>query len=57
MFEGLDKMTLGNMKKLCQDEGIPGYSKLKKTQLLDHIKKHRLDIMVKSGIDQLLNIR
>lgn len=57
MFKALDKMTLINLKKLCKDEKIPEYSKLKKKQLVEHIKKHRLDIMVKEGMDKLLSLK
>jgi len=57
MFKALDKMTSIKLKKLCQDEQIPGYSKLKKKQLVDHIKKHKLNIMIKEGMDQLLALK
>ena len=56
-MKSLDKLTSVKLKKLCQDEQIPGYSKLKKKPLLQHIKTHKLNILIKDGMDQLLALK
>lgn len=54
MLDELNKLTSVKLKKICQDEKIPNYSKLKKKELLQHIKKHKLQKMVDEGVEQLL---
>lgn len=54
MFKHLDRMTSIKLKKMCQDEHIPGYSKKKKNQLVQHIKTHKINEIIKKGMDELL---
>lgn len=53
MFDELDILTTLNLKKLCRAEKIPNYSKLKKKELLFHIKKYRIQATIDKGIIQL----
>ena len=54
MFEALDGMTATKLKKLCQEDHITGYGKLKKKQLVQHVKIHKINGIIKNGMDQLL---
>lgn len=54
MLKYLDGLTSENLKKICRDENIHGYSTLKKKLLLQHIKKHKLNLLIKKGMDQLV---
>lgn len=53
----LEKMTSIKLKKLCQDEHIPGYSKLNKKQLVQHVKAHRINVLIKDGMSELLALK
>lgn len=53
MFEELDTISITELKKICKHEEIHGYSKLKKNEIIDLIKVHRITIMVQEGINTL----
>lgn len=57
MFKELETMTSTKLKKICQDENITGYSKLNKKQLVQHIKTHKLNIIIKTGMTELLSLK
>lgn len=52
-FEDINKCTLAKLKKICHEENITGYSKLKKKDLINRITIVRLERMVQSGIKEL----
>lgn len=56
MLEELDRFTVAKLKKICQDENILNYNKLKKKELLTCIKRHKLQKMIDEGIEQLLSM-
>ena len=56
MFKHLEKLTTVKLKKLCKDDKIPGYSGLKKTELMRHIKMHKLNIAVNEGLEKLVDM-
>ena len=53
MFEDLDSVSITGLKKICKQESIHGYSKLKKSELVNLIKSHRITYMVQEGLDKL----
>lgn len=53
MNEDLNSVTVAELKKICKDEHIHNYSRLKKTELINIIKRHRVMLLIKSGIDKL----
>ena len=53
MFEDLDTLSTVNLKKICKMDGIHGYSKLKKHDIVELIKIHRIELLVKEGLDAL----
>jgi hypothetical protein len=53
MFKDLDSISIVELKKKCRDENIHGYSKLKKSELVKLIKTHRINNIVKEGLDKL----
>jgi hypothetical protein len=57
MFKTLDNMTSTKLKKLCQDEHIPGYSKFKKKQLVQHVKTHKINMLIKNGMSELFTLK
>jgi hypothetical protein len=57
MEKTLEKMTSIELKKLCKDEHIPGYSKLNKKQLVQHVKTHRINVLIKDGMSELLALK
>jgi hypothetical protein len=50
-------MTSIKLKKLCQLEHIPGYSKLKKKQLVQHVKTHMINALINDGMAELLSLK
>lgn len=52
-MDELDKLTVNTLKKLCQEEGIPNYTKLKKRELISHIRLYRINIIVNDGLNKL----
>ena len=57
MFNELDTMTSIRLRKLCQDENIPGYSKLNKKHLVYHVKTYKLNLLIKNGMTELLALK
>jgi hypothetical protein len=57
MFKAISTMTVLKLKKLCHDENIPGYSNLKKKQLVQHVKTHKLNVIIKDGMSELLALK
>jgi len=57
MFKDINSMTLLKLKKLCHEEHIHGYSKLKKKQLVQHVKTHKLNVIIKDGMTELLALK
>lgn len=57
MFENLNELTSAGLKKICRDERISGYSRMKKQELITHIKKNRIRCAIDAGIEKLMGIR
>lgn len=53
MFDELNTISTSGLKKICREENIPKYSKLKKQDLVILIKSYRISLMVKEGLEQL----
>jgi len=49
----LDKLTSKKLKDICRKENIPGYSGLRKAELVRHVKTHKLNLLINEGIEQL----
>lgn len=56
VLEELDGKKVVELKRICQRERIPRYSKLKKKDLIQHIKYYQIIRFVEGGIDALLAI-
>jgi hypothetical protein len=56
MYKNLEKTTVVNLKKICQKEGIPNCTKLKKSKLILLIKKKNIMDIIGKGLKQLDNI-
>lgn len=57
MFNKLDSLSVVDLRKICRDENIHKYSKLRKKDMLKLINTHRINIMVKDGIDTLMKLK
>jgi hypothetical protein len=57
MLEYLNICTYTELKKIGRDENISGCSVLRKKPLIQHIKKHKLNLLINEGIDQLLALK
>jgi hypothetical protein len=53
-MQSLDKMTSIELKNICRQEHIHGYSGLNKKNLLKYVKTHRLNTLINAGISKLL---
>lgn len=53
MFDTLNSASVADLKKICRNERIHKYSKLKKQEIIDLIKSHRITTMVQEGIKKL----
>jgi ATP-dependent helicase/DNAse subunit B len=52
-MDELDKSTVSVLKKICQEEGISNYKKLKKRELISHIRLNRINNIVNDGLKKL----
>ena len=57
MFESFDALTITELKTICRDEKITNYSNLRKSILLKHIKKHKLEKIIHTSMEKLLAIK
>ena len=55
-MEDLSSMRIKDLKRICKNERIKKYSKLKKDALIKLITVKRLDVKIQSGIKQLMAI-
>ena len=53
-MDSLNKLTVVKLRKLCRDEQISDYTRLKKRPLIRHIKTYRTGITIKEGLAQLI---
>ena len=49
----LDKSTVSELKKICKEEGVSNYTKLKKRELISRIKLNRINNIVNDGLEKL----
>ena len=50
------KISLPELKSLCKDNNIKGYSKLKKDEIIDLLKKNKVDIKKVSNRTEIDNV-
>ena len=55
-MEDLSSMRIKDLKRICKNERIKKYSKLKKDDLVKIITVKRLEIKIQTGIKQLMEI-
>ena len=53
-MEDMSKLTATGLKRICRNEGIKGYSKIKKNELIVLVQAHRLDAMITLGVEELM---
>lgn len=53
MLDYIDKLTAAKIRKICHDENICNYSKLKKKELVIYVKQHLIQKMIDEGIEKL----
>jgi hypothetical protein len=56
MFEHVEKITTAGLRKICRENKLSGYGKLRKADLVIFVKKHLLEESIKKGIDELLQV-
>lgn len=56
MFDELKSCTVAKLKKICKNEGIQKYTKLKKKDLINTIIVERVSKAVKDGLDEFMNL-
>ena len=53
MYKTLNGQTTVKLKKICLDEGLSGYSKMTKKELVTYVKIHLLHKMLNKNIAKL----